>query len=55
LLRIALEPLLNSVVLLGLLGISGAVIYAALVFRFLPESAAPYRRFLRLPAQAPAR
>jgi O-antigen/teichoic acid export membrane protein len=55
LLRIALEPLLNSVVLLGLLGISGAVIYAAAVFRFLPESAAPYRRFLRLPAQAPAR
>src|SRR5262249_25082437 len=50
LMRLVLEPLLNSVVLLGVLGIFGAIVYAVLVFKFLPESAAPYRRLLRLPA-----
>jgi O-antigen/teichoic acid export membrane protein len=50
-LRLVLEPLLNSVVLLGVLGIFGTVVYAGLVFKFLPESAAPYRRLLRLPAE----
>jgi O-antigen/teichoic acid export membrane protein len=51
LLRVVLEPLLNSVVLLGVLGVFGAIVYTALVFKFLPESAAPYRRLLRLPTQ----
>jgi O-antigen/teichoic acid export membrane protein len=56
-LRVSLEPFLNSVVLLGLLVVCGAVVYAALVLRFLPESAAPYRRWLRfLPGrELPAR
>jgi O-antigen/teichoic acid export membrane protein len=56
-LRVSLEPFLNSVVLLGLLVVCGAVVYAALLLKFLPESAAPYRRFLRfLPSrELPAR
>src|SRR5262249_54980950 len=46
-LRVSLEPFLNSVVLLGLLVVCGGLVYAALLFRFLPESAPPYRRLLR--------
>jgi hypothetical protein len=49
--RVALEPVLNSVILLGLLVACGGIVYAALLLKFLPESAAPYRRLLRLPAQ----
>jgi len=47
LLRVSLEPYLNSVVLLGLLVVCGGAVYAALLLKFLPEAAAPYRRFLR--------
>ena len=47
LLRLILEPLVNSVVLLGLLGVFGAVVYVGLVLKFLPDAAAPYRHFLR--------
>jgi O-antigen/teichoic acid export membrane protein len=56
-LRVGLEPFLNSIVLLGLLVVTGAVVYAALLLKFLPEAAAPYRRFLRfLPGhELPAR
>lgn len=50
-LRVSLEPLLNSVVLLGLLVACGGIVYGGLLCRFLPESAAPYRRILRRPAQ----
>jgi O-antigen/teichoic acid export membrane protein len=50
-LRISLEPFLDGVLLLGVLVAAGALIYALLLLKFLPESAAPYRRLLRLPVQ----
>jgi hypothetical protein len=37
-LRLALEPFLNSVVLLGVLVACGGIVYAGLVLKFLPAS-----------------
>ncbi len=51
LLRIALEPYLNGVGLLALLVACGAGVYVLLLLRFLPDSAAPYRRILGLTPQ----